>query len=85
MNKPITRQRAYTILRDAADEFGLDSIGCHTLRKTFGYHLYKKTKDAITIKEILNHSSISVTLRYIGINQDRKDNLIEEISFVRKR
>ncbi|WP_049043272.1 site-specific integrase [Clostridium sporogenes] len=85
LNKPITRQRAYTILKDAAEEFGLDSIGCHTLRKTFGYHLYKKTKDAITIKEILNHSSISVTLRYIGINQDRKDNLIEEISFVRKR
>lgn len=85
INKPITRQQAYRILSDAAKVFGLDSIGCHTLRKTFGYHLYNKTKDAITIKEILNHSDISTTLRYIGVNQDRKDKLIEEVSFVRKR
>lgn len=84
-NKPISRQQAYRILNEAAKVFGLDSIGCHTLRKTFGYHLYNKTKDAITIKEILNHSDISTTLRYIGVNQDRKDKLIEEISFVRKR
>lgn len=85
INKPISRQQAYRILSKAAGAFGLDSIGCHTLRKTFGYHLYNKTKDAITIKEILNHSDISTTLRYIGVNQDRKDKLIEEISFVRKR
>lgn len=85
INKPITRQQAYRILNNAAMVFGLESIGCHTLRKTFGYHLYNKTKDAITIKEILNHSDISTTLRYIGVNQDRKDKLIEEISFVRKR
>lgn len=85
LNKPISRQQAYRILDEAGKEFGLDSLGCHTLRKTFGYHLYKKTKDAITIKEILNHSNISTTLRYIGINQDKKDKIIEEVSFVRKR
>lgn len=85
INNPITRQQAYRILSEAADVFGLDSIGCHTLRKTFGYHLYNATKDAITIKEILNHSDISTTLRYIGVNQDRKDKLIEEVSFLRRR
>lgn len=84
-NKPISRQQAYRILNDAASKFGLTSIGCHTLRKTFGYHLYNKTKDVATIKDILNHSSVSYTLRYIGVTQERKDNLIEEISFVRRR
>ncbi|MGN2339818.1 tyrosine-type recombinase/integrase [Clostridium cagae] len=83
-NKAISRQQAYRILNKVAKVFELDSIGCHTLRKTFGYQLYKKTKDGITIKEILNHSDLSTTLRYIGVNQDRKDSLIEEVSFLRR-
>ena len=83
-NKPITRQQAYNILSQAASAFGLDSIGTHTLRKTFGYHMYQQTHDAVTIKEILNHSDISVTLRYIGINQDNKDKAIKGLSFRKK-
>jgi integrase len=82
-NKSISRQQAYNILSDAAAAFGLDAIGTHTLRKTFGYHMYQQTKDIITIKEILNHSDISVTLRYIGINQDIKDTTIKRLSFKR--
>lgn len=83
-NKPITRQQAYNILSQAAAAFGLESIGTHTLRKTFGYHMYQQTHDAVTIKEILNHSDISVTLRYIGINQDNKDKAIKGLSFKKK-
>ena len=71
-NRPISRQQAYRILTDAAEKFGLESIGCHTLRKTFGYQLYQRTHDGITIKEILNHSDLSTTLRYIGVNQDSR-------------
>lgn len=81
MNQPISRQQAYNILSDAADKFDLYAIGTHTLRKTFGYHMYQQTHDAVTIKEILNHSDISVTLRYIGINQDIKDSTIKKLSF----
>lgn len=82
-NNPITRQQAYNILNQAAEAFGLESIGTHTLRKTFGYHMYQQTKDIVTIKEILNHSDIAVTLRYIGINQDMKDTAIKRLSFKR--
>ena len=83
-NRPISRQQAYRILTDAAEKFGLESIGCHTLRKTFGYQLYQRTHDGITIKEILNHSDLSTTLRYIGVNQDRKDKIVEEVSYLRR-
>lgn len=83
-NKPITRQQAYNILTAAANTFGLDAIGTHTLRKTFGYHMYQQTHDAVTLKEIFNHSDISVTLRYIGINQDNKDKAIRGLSFKKK-
>ena len=38
-NQSICRQRAYQILKEAADFFEYkDSIGCHSLRKTFGYY-----------------------------------------------
>ena len=84
-NKAISRQQAYNILSKAGEEFGINSIGTHTLRKTFGYHMYQQTHDAVTIKEILNHSDISVTLRYIGINQDNKDKAIKGLTFKKGR
>lgn len=80
-NKAISRQQAYNILSEAGKKFGLDSIGTHTLRKTFGYHFYQQTHDAVTLMEIFNHADISITLRYIGINQDNKDKLMSELSF----
>lgn len=68
--KPITREMAYRILRDVARRFNLEHIGCHTLRKTFGYHFYLKERNVAMLMEIFNHSHPSITLRYIGINQD---------------
>ncbi len=57
-----------------------DRVGTHTMRKTFGYHLYQKTKDVALLQMILNHSHPSVTLRYIGIQQDRIDAAIMELA-----
>lgn len=84
-NKPITREQAYLILRQAAIQFGLENIGTHTLRKTFGYHLYQATRDIVTIQLILGHRHVSDTLRYIGIDQERKDNIVKNLSFKRKK
>ncbi len=69
-NKPITRGMAYVILQEVAEEFGLERIGTHSLRKTYGYHHYKQFKDVASLQKILNHSDPSITLRYIGIEQD---------------
>lgn len=66
----ITRQRAYQIIKEIEQEFGLKNLGCHTLRKTFGYHFYQEQKDVVTLQEILNHSRPEITLRYIGVNRN---------------
>lgn len=79
-NKPITRVQAYRILKNAGVNIGLSEIGTHTLRKTFGYHFYQKTKDVVLLQELFNHSAPSVTLRYIGINQDIMDKAIDDFS-----
>jgi integrase len=73
-NKPLSRFMAYRILDNAAQEAGIDdSIGTHTMRKTFGYWAYKRGTDISLLQDIFNHSTPQVTLRYIGITQDQKD------------
>ncbi|KXY16184.1 tyrosine-type recombinase/integrase [Bacillus cereus] len=69
-NKPITRAMAYIILNQAAEEFGLERIGTHSLRKTYGYHHYKQFKDVVALQKMLNHTDQKETLRYIGMEQD---------------
>ena len=70
-NKSISRIQAYRIITSACKKANIKvNIGTHTLRKTFGYHFYKKTKDIALLQTILNHSSPKITLRYIGINQE---------------
>lgn len=76
-NKAISRVQAYRILNKAAEQVGLGEIGTHTLRKTMGYWHYKQYKDVALLQDIFNHSAPSVTLAYIGINQDIMDKTIE--------
>ncbi len=82
LNKPISRQQAYNILTIAAKQFGIESVGCHTLRKTFGYLTYQKTKDVAMLMDIFNHSNPHTTLRYIGVNQDTKNKIYKEIDIL---
>lgn len=71
----LERSQVYRMLNDACRNVGIDvNIGTHTMRKTFGYHHYKQFKDVAMLQKIFNHSSPSITLRYIGIEQDEIDN-----------
>ena len=71
IGRPLSRWRARSILHKAGQAVGLDRIGTHSLRKTFGYHVYKKTGGNLgLVQKLLNHSSSGDTLRYIGIDMD---------------
>ena len=72
----IGRIQAYRVLKEAANIFGVENFGTHSLRKTWGYWTYKISKYNIgLIMDTFNHSSANMTLRYIGVNQDQKDEL----------
>ena len=80
-NRPITRVQAYRIISRACEKVGITTkIGTHTLRKTFGYHFYQEKKDIALLQTIFNHSTPTVTLRYIGINQDMIDSNLKSFS-----
>ncbi|HFU6602492.1 TPA: tyrosine-type recombinase/integrase [Bacillus pacificus] len=76
-DKAISKIQAYRQLNKAADFAGVEAIGTHTMRKTFGYWMYKQTKDVAMLQDMLNHSKPSVTLKYIGINKEEKDNVLD--------
>lgn len=79
--QPITRIAAWQMLNRYANMVGLnDGIGTHTLRKTFGYHLYKKGVALEYIQKMLNHSSPAITLRYIGITQEQLNDIYVELN-----
>jgi len=79
--QPITRIAAWQMLNRYANMVGLDDgIGTHTLRKTFGYHLYKKGVAPEYIQKMLNHSSPAITLRYIGISQEQLNDIYVELN-----
>ena len=66
----LTRKRIWEVLNKAGKKLGLEKIGTHTMRKTFGYWFYKRTKDIYLLQRILNHSSPEQTMRYIDLSQD---------------
>lgn len=77
-SKPISTTQAYRVMGKVAEWLGRDDIGTHTMRKTFGYHYYKKTKDIATLMEIFNHSAPNITKRYIGINDEEIENSLKD-------
>ena len=78
-NKPITRVMAYMIINEACKKAGInDSVGTHSLRKTFSYHHYQQFHDIVILQSLLNHSSEAQCLRYIGITQDNVEKTLQQ-------
>lgn len=79
---PISRSRAYQMLDKAAKHFGLVDIGCHTMRKTWGYHLYMQDpRNLALLMKMFNHSSETITLMYLGLTQDMMDTAISRLKY----
>ena len=79
-NVPITRSQAFRIIKEAADYYNLSGvISCHSLRKTFGYHAWKQGVPPVLLVTIFNHSSFHITKRYLGIEQDDRDDIFKKV------
>lgn len=78
--RPLSRFQAYRIVKEAASFAGLDAgISCHSLRKTFGYYAWKQGTPPALLMSIYNHSAYGITKRYLGIDQDDKDEVFAKI------
>ena len=79
-NVPISRTQAFRIVKEAAEYHHIPGIiSCHSMRKTFGYHAWKQGLSPVLLMNIFNHSSFQITKRYLGIEQDDRDAIFEQI------
>ena len=79
-NHPLGRCQAFRIIKEAACQTGMEQhVSCHSLRKTFGYHAWQQGIQPALLMDIYNHSSYRVTKRYLGIDQDDRDNVFLNI------
>ncbi|WP_298839745.1 tyrosine-type recombinase/integrase [uncultured Clostridium sp.] len=82
----LTVEAAHKIIKTTLKELNIKgNFGTHTLRKTFAYHIYAnniKTNPSIvnTLQKILNHSSESITLKYIGITKEVISNVYNSLN-----
>jgi site-specific recombinase XerD len=74
VNKSISRQQAHRIINGGVEALDFTfKVSCHSLRKTFGYLAWKANVSPAVIMKVYNHSSLSITQRYLGITQDDLD------------
>ena len=63
----------------ACEKAGISGVTWHTLRHTFASRLVNSGVDIVTVKELLGHSSISVTMRYAHTNIESKRAAVEKL------
>ena len=79
-NLTLSRSQAWRIIRAAAQNCNISGvISPHSLRKTFGYHACRRGVRPAMLMEVFNHSSFEVTRRYLGIEQEDRDEVFRNI------
>jgi Phage integrase family/Putative transposase len=65
--KPLTQSAIEAALRFGCKRAGLRSIGSHVLRHTFCSHLAMRGAAPKAIQELVGHSTLTMTLRYMHL------------------
>ena len=72
-----TIQAINRIFKDTKKKYKvkIKNFSCHSLRKTFGRQVYNMNSEnselaLVKLMELFNHSSVSITKRYLGLRQE---------------
>lgn len=81
-------QRINVILKEIKSKYKLSvkNFSCHSLRKTFGRQVYNNNSEnaelaLVKLMELFNHSSISITKRYLGLKQEELLQTYDSLTF----
>ncbi len=67
--KPVSRQMVARKFKEAGETLNI-ALSTHSMRKTRGYAMFSDGKPIEMISKVLNHSSPSVTMAYLGITKE---------------
>ena len=59
---------------------GITGVTWHTLRHTFASRLLDRGVDIVTVKELLGHSTVLVTMRYLHPNLEAKVQAVAKLA-----
>lgn len=71
-NQPLGYRQMQRLIVKYGKECLIKDIGCHTPRKTAGFHLFMETGDIYEVKDFLQHASVRDTYAYIDVSDERK-------------
>ena len=78
----ITEKQFYKVMAKVGDLLDLDYLGTHTMRKTGAYRVYMQSNYNIgLVMHLLNHSSESMALAYLGLDQASTEEMLYNIDF----
>lgn len=81
-DKHVDERQFYRIMQKVGDLLGLNYLGTHTMRKTGAYMVYVQTGYNIgLVMHLLNHSSESMTLQYLGLDRESTESALDKINF----
>lgn len=81
-DRHITEKQYYKVMAKTGDLLGINYLGTHTIRKTGAYRVYTQTHYNIgLVMSLLNHSSEAMTLKYLGLDQVSREQMLDKVSF----
>ena len=81
-NKHIDERRYYMIMHRVGELLNINYLGTHTMRKTGAYRVYEQSHHNIAlVMKLLNHSSEKMTLEYLGLDQEAREQMLDAIDF----
>jgi integrase len=80
-NPPIDFRRAFS---KAVKKAGIAHCRFHDLRHSFASHLAMQGVDLVTIKELMRHKTMAMTLRYAHLSPEHRQRAVEVLNFAKK-
>lgn len=74
---PFCEYNIQKYLKKVCDSLGYENISTHSFRKWYATEIYRANgNDILLVQRLLQHSSPSITRRYIGISDERMETAI---------
>lgn len=78
----ITEKQYYKVMSRVGELLNINYLGTHTMRKTGAYRVYMQSNHNIAlVMKLLNHSSEQMTLAYLGLDQEFREEMLDKINF----